>query len=115
MEQLNRVELRGTVGNTYFYDFGDRQVMRFSVVTNFAYKGRQGDVIEATWHNVTVWSSPRVQDVKSIAKGAKIHLVGRLKNDRYLNKEGQETTSYEIVADRFEIINPDETFVSEMN
>lgn len=56
MEQLNRIEIRGNVGNVNILKVGDARVAHFSVATNFAYKGRNGEPnIETTWHNVTAW------------------------------------------------------------
>lgn len=53
MEQLNRLEIRGNVGNVNILKVGETRVAHFSVATNFAYKGRNGEpVIETTWHNV---------------------------------------------------------------
>lgn len=64
MEQLNRLEIRGNVGNVNILKVGETRVAHFSVATNFAYKGRNGEpVIETTWHNVTAW------------EGVKGHLV----------------------------------------
>ena len=51
MEQLNRVELRGTVGSVYIKDFGTTRCVNFSVATNYCFKDREGcPVIETTWH-----------------------------------------------------------------
>ena len=53
MEQLNRVELRGTVGCVYVEDFGNTRCVNFSVATNYYFKDREGcPVIETTWHGV---------------------------------------------------------------
>ena len=52
MEQLNRVELRGTVGSVYVKDFGNTKVANFSLATNYVFKDRDGcPVIETTCYN----------------------------------------------------------------
>lgn len=49
MEQLNRIELKGNVGNVKVQTVGDNEVARFSVATNYVFKGKDGQpVIETT-------------------------------------------------------------------
>ena len=50
MEQLNRIELRGNVGNIRLSNVGESQVARFSLATNFIYKGKEGDAV--IWEEV---------------------------------------------------------------
>ena len=70
MEQLNRVELRGTVGSVYVKDFGTTKVANFSVATNDCYKSSQGEpVIETTWHRVIAWESQDTADAFKMKKG----------------------------------------------
>ena len=45
MEQLNRIEIRGHVGNVNVVAVGDAKVAHFSVVTNFAYKSRNNEPV----------------------------------------------------------------------
>ena len=52
MEQLNKVELIGTVGSVYVKEFGTTKVANFSVATNYCYKSSQGEpVIETTCYS----------------------------------------------------------------
>ena len=52
MEQLNRVELRGTVGSVYVKDFGTTRCVNFSVENNYCFKDREGcPVIETTCYS----------------------------------------------------------------
>ena len=54
MEQINRIVLRGNVGNVKLQNVGNSEVIRFSLATNYAFKGKDGNpVIETTWHNIT--------------------------------------------------------------
>ena len=48
MEHLNSVTLRGYVGNVRIMDVQDRKVANFTVATNFAFKGRDGEAIIET-------------------------------------------------------------------
>ena len=52
MEQLNRIELRGIVGNARIQNIGDTEMARFSVATDHAFKNRSGEaVIETTCYS----------------------------------------------------------------
>lgn len=114
MEQLNRIELSGTVGNAYFTDLGEKQVLRFTLVTNFAYRGKEGDVIEATWHNIVAWKSQKMPDLSTIGKGSRVHIVGRMRNDKYVDRNGSEVSQYIVAADWMEILKNEDSFVSQM-
>jgi len=114
MEQLNKIELSGNVGNAYLTDFGDKQVLRFSLATNFAFRGKQGDVIETTWHNVVAWSGPKMPALEQICKGSRVHVLGRIRNDKYLDKEGNEVSVFIVAADRMEILQNEDNFVAQM-
>ena len=70
MEQLNRIELRGNVGNIRISAAGSGQVARMSLATNFMYKNRDGEaVVETTWHNIVAWSGKGMPDFNRIGKG----------------------------------------------
>ena len=42
MEQLNRIELKGVVGNVRIQDFNESRMARIGLATNYAYKDREG-------------------------------------------------------------------------
>lgn len=105
-EYLNRVEIRGKVGHDpRINNVGDSQVARFSVATSESYRARNGELREeVTWHNVTVWSGPRVAPFDNIKKGTFVHLKGRLRNTRYTDSTGAERHIVEIVALELEVV-----------
>ena len=99
MEQLNRIELRGTVGSVYVKDFGNTKCANFSMATNYAFKDKQGcPVIETTWHQVTAWEGERVCDLDLISRGSALRVEGRLRIQRYTASDGSEKTAYDVVA-----------------
>ncbi len=101
MEFLNRVELRGHVGNVRVTSVADKHVARIQMATEQCYKNRSGEaVIETTWHNVSVWEGNGCSDVSAIAKGDKLYVQGRIRNARYLGSDGQERTFSEVLADK---------------
>ena len=94
MEQLNRIELRGNVGNVRISEVGGSRVARFSLATNFMYKGREGDA---------AWSGKGMPDFSSISKGASVYVTGRLRTSRFTGNDGIERTVYEVIASKVEV------------
>ena len=104
MEQLNRLEIRGNVGNVSILKVGEKRVAHFSVATNFAYKGRNGDpIIETTWHNVTAWEGKGMPDLDLIQVGTPLYVRGRLRSQKYIANDGTEKTSVEVIAGAVEL------------
>ena len=109
MEQLNRIELRGNVGNARVQTVGDNEVVHFSLATNYAYKGKDGTpVIETTWHSVVAWSGKGMPEFRKINKGSCVYVTGRLRSQKYTLSDGTERQAYEVIASRLSILETDE-------
>jgi single-strand DNA-binding protein len=105
MEMLNQIHLRGIVGNACAQKVGDTEVCRFSVMTEYAYTGRDGcKVVDVTWHNVTAFRSPKMADFSTIVKGAGVDVKGRLRNYRFTDSNGAERTMTEVVASEVKVL-----------
>ena len=107
MEQINKVELLGIIGNAHTQTVGDKKVAKFTFATNRAYKDRTGmPVIETTWHNVTAWEGARIpyETLAQIEKGATAHVLGRIKQTTYMGTDGSPRYVTEIVANSLKII-----------
>lgn len=105
MEQLNRIEIRGHVGNVNVVAVGESRVAHFSVVTNFAYKSRNNEpVIETTWHNVTAWEGKNIPDLGIIRKGQPIYVSGRFRIQRVSGNDGVERSYNEVIAATVEAV-----------
>lgn len=99
MEQLNKVELRGIVGNVRVHNIGDTQMIRFSMATDYAFKNGSGvTVVETTWHMVTAFKNDRMPDFNTIERGNGIYVSGRLRTNRFTDSTGFERTVTEILA-----------------
>ena len=106
MEQLNSVTLRGIIGSVRVQDIQDRKVANFTVATNFAFKGRDGEaIIETTWHNVTAWSGGKTADLANLQKGQCVEVHGRLRNQRYTSSDGTERSSVDILAREVKVLD----------
>lgn len=114
MEQLNKIEIRGYVGNITRYE-GERAMARMTVATSHAFKDRTGAaVIETTWHNVIAWEGKGVQDLEKLEKGSKVYVCGRLRNQKYTGADGVDRMSYDITASKLNLIDGDEPFSYEI-
>lgn len=106
MEQLNRIELRGNVGNVRISEVGESTVAKFSLATNFMYRGKDNEaVVETTWHNIVAWSGKGMPPFSSIVKGAPVYVSGRLRSSRFTGNDGSEKTVYEVIAAKVEILD----------
>lgn len=104
MEFLNKIELKGVVGNASHNKVGNTNMVRFSVCTEYAYNGKDGGaVIDVTWHNCTAWESDK-NKISNITKGAFVHIIGRVRNTRYTASDGTERTISEILVNEVETI-----------
>ncbi len=101
MEQLNKVELRGMVGNVTLFDFDNSHMARFTLATSYAYKTRNGTpVIETTWHNIRVWEGRAMQDISEIEVGKCMHVWGRIHQNDYAAPDGSMKRYIEIIAQK---------------
>ncbi len=108
MDQINRIELKGNVGNVKFIDTTAGRMVRFSLATNYLYKTREGEAgIETTWHNVVAWEGRNIQNIDKVEKGASAHVFGRLRSSKFTGSDGIERTTYEVVANKLSVIDED--------
>ena len=107
MEQLNRIELKGNVGNVRISDVGGNVVANFSMATNHVYKSREGQaVVETTWFNVVAWGGKGMPDLSRIEKGMPLSVSGRMRSVRYTGQDGTERQSMEVVASKVAFEEP---------
>jgi single-strand DNA-binding protein len=99
MEQLNKIELRGKVGNVRISRVGENVVANFSLATNYVYMSKDGQpVVETTWHTVVAWDGKGMPDLTKIDKGSSLYVCGRLRNTRYTSSDGTEKQAMEVIA-----------------
>jgi len=106
METLNKVELRGRIGqDPKILSVGDTQVARFSVATSEVFHDREGMIKEeTTWHNVAAWQGKSIVDLATIKKGQMISLTGRIRSVRYTATDGSDKYLTEIVATQLSVV-----------
>ena len=105
IEHINKIELQGYVGTVRTNEYNGSKVTNFTMVTDFIYKSREGNVVsESTWHNVVAWSGKDIVDLELITKGAQVHVCGRIRANKYTSADGVEKFFYEIMASRLQIV-----------
>ena len=108
MEFLNKMEIRGITGSSSLQKVGDTRLCRFSVVTELAYKDSDGtNIIESTWFSCQAFQEPGICNLDTITRGAIVHVIGRLKCNRYVDASGNDRVQYEIVARKVEVMKED--------
>lgn len=76
---------------------------RFSVAVNRGTKNDKGEY-ETDFFNVVAWRKTAELVKNCFGKGKKIAIVGKLQTSKYTDKDGNERTSTEIVANEVHII-----------
>ena len=108
MEFLNKIELRGVVGSVQITPMNGTKVARFSLATEFCYKSNTGGVvIDTTWFSCTAWQGDKITCLDSLKKGSRVHIIGRVRMQRYIDANGCDRQIWEIVASELEILEGD--------
>ena len=81
-----------------------RQVLSFSVATNYTYKDQSGQKIEQTeFHNVVAWGKQAEIISKYFVKGQEIYVEGRLATRNWVDESSQKKMyRTEIILNNFE-------------
>lgn len=98
MEFLNKVELKGIIGSIKPTVVSDTNIIYFTVCTQYFHKDKNGSIIiEDTWHQC----SYSTKNDFPFKKGDTIHLVGRIKQSRYMDSSSNERIMNTIVVDHY--------------
>ncbi|MBQ0007018.1 MAG: single-stranded DNA-binding protein [Alistipes sp.] len=98
---VNRIELKGHVGQEpKVAVFGDTTVIKFSMATSEIYKDRAGSIVEeTTWHSISAWAGKGMPRFSDIHKGTLVRVTGRLRNNRYTDRNtGEDKSFWEVLA-----------------
>ena len=105
MEQLNKIEIRGIIGSVYVKNFGNAKCANFSVATDYCYKSPDGcAVVETTWHRVVAWEGNLIKNLDQLQKGSGVHVIGRLRSQKYIAADGTEKVVFETIANKVELM-----------
>ena len=101
---VNRVILVGNLGKDpeVRYTTGGQAVATLRIATSRSWTDKQsGQRKEETeWHDVEVWGKQAEQCGEYLAKGRQVYVEGRLKTDKWQDKQtGQDRYRVKVVAD----------------
>lgn len=103
MRGVNRVFILGTLGKDPDHRFSTSgtAVCNFSMATNEGYKDKQsGEWKErAEWHNIVCFGQTAENVHKYLFKGSKAYVEGRLRTEKWTDKEGRDRFSTKIYTD----------------
>lgn len=96
---MNKVILSGKIGKDVQFREGKVNVAGFSFATTEYVKNGENFVEETEWHTIKVFGKT-AEKVKAYGKGDYLEIEGKIKTNKYKNKDGVEVVVKEIIADR---------------
>ena len=104
---VNKVILIGNLGSDpeVRYMDGNRVVANFSLATNETYTDRDGNrVTQTEWHRVEMWDGLAKIAEKYLRKGKLIYLEGKIKTDKWTDKDGHDKYITRIRANTMQML-----------
>ncbi|HRG68748.1 MAG: single-stranded DNA-binding protein [Saprospiraceae bacterium] len=98
---LNKVTLIGNLGKDPEIRALENGVNRanFTLATNESYKDRNGNWQKSTeWHEIVLWRS-LAERAKILKKGMLVYVEGKLTHRKWVDKEGRDHYTTEIIGD----------------
>ena len=102
MKTLNSIQLIGHVGSDpEFKDTSGKMVSKFSVATGEEWldKSTSKKLTNTEWHKIVCFNKLAEIVNKYLKKGAKIYISGKLKTSTWQDKNNENRSTTEIVAD----------------
>lgn len=108
MSGINKVILVGRLGgDTELKMAGSTPVANFSLATSEKYKDKQtGELKEVSeWHRVVLFN--RLAEIASqyLSKGSMVYIEGKIKTEKYTDKEGVERYATKIIANNLQMLD----------
>jgi len=99
---MQRFTIIGRIGNDLQIKIteSNKKVLEFSIVEN----EKIGNNEITTWLNCVAWEKKAETLSQYCKKGDKIYLEGKIRNQKYKAKDGQERTKTFVLVDTFEFI-----------
>jgi single-strand DNA-binding protein len=104
MNNLNSIIIEGNLTRDPEYHTTPKgtPVCTFSVASNRYYKQENEQQQEVSFINVETWAKIAENCNQYLHKGRGVRVVGRLKQDRWVNQEGKNRERIKIVAEHVE-------------
>lgn len=97
---MNKVELDGHIGhNPQIRETKNgNHVATFSLATNERFQTAAGWQEKTTWHKIVMWNDVLEAVRDNLKIGERLHILGRITNRSYKDKNGERRFITEIVA-----------------
>ena len=105
---LNKVMIIGHLGRDpeMRYTPSGRPVVTFSVAVSRSWNSSSGERrSETEWFKVVAWGNLAEICKKFLSKGQQVYVEGRLQTRRWEDKEGQQRTTVELVANEMTMLS----------
>lgn len=80
-------------------------IASFSIAVGSSWKNKDGEKQESTeWVNVTTFDKLAEICGQYLAKGSQVYISGRMKTDKYTDKQGVEKYATKIIADKLQML-----------
>jgi len=112
---VNKVILLGNLGKDpeVRYLEQNRVVAKFTLATSETFTNRQGErQTETEWHNIEVWDNLARIVEKYVKKGNQLYLEGKIRTERWTDKEGHEHSTKKIKATSLTLLSNRNTLES---
>ena len=108
MSGLNKVMLIGRLGRDpeIRYSSNSTPICNFSLATSE--RVRKGDNFEekTEWHRIVVFGNQAENASKFLKKGSLVFVDGKIQSRTYQDKDGNERTVFEIIANSLNFLDP---------
>jgi single-strand DNA-binding protein len=107
MASVNKVILVGNLGRDpeIRYMPSGEPIANIALATSRKYKNKVGEMVEETeWHRITFFGKLAEIVGQYMKKGSSMYVEGRLKTDKYTDKDGIEKYSTVIVGNEMQML-----------
>lgn len=103
---VNKVILVGTLGkDPATHKANDNALTNISIATSEYWKDKEGVKKESTeWHNIVFFGKLAEIAGEFLNKGMQVYVEGKIKTEKYTDKQGIEKQSHKIYANVLEIL-----------
>jgi len=89
---------------------GGKDVTNFGLATNETWTDGEGQRQEHTeWHTIVVWGPMAKNCSQYLNKGSSVYVEGRIRTCKWKDKEDNDRTSKEIIADTVQFLDKKES------
>ena len=106
---LNKIMLIGNLGRDPELNVTAEgtPITKFSLAVSRNYKTSSGEKREETeWFNIVAWRQLAETCERYLHKGSKVYIEGRVTQRKYTDREGNQRTSFDVIANDMEMLTP---------